>query len=307
MFKGRLGVWIFALLLAIGGPWLCKQLPIWLHTDNVVVTSELQNIDMLDAISQQKYGHFKVHTTTETPDVIFSTDNTNRDGYRLVENAIYSPLVLYVVNNVDNYENGFIQDDEKSLYLRINLHTILTAMENNQTWQDIGIHKKVLEGKVSLNIPDEHDWCYPYVKELFYLTINGGIVPTEEQRQELSPRIDALLTKCHKCPSIAQAISDEAENPSDGYKAFIAPEYLYTTCEGMGESNRLEFVPVYFTKTISMKANAYLRTGYSDVNLSEGFMDAIRSNKEFMRRTGWRVKDSTFNITKTWSRFPNVI
>lgn len=306
MFKGRLGIWIFVLLLAIGGPWLYEHIPVWLHTDTVIVASELTNVDMLDAMSSERYGKFKVNTTTETPDIIFSTDNTPRDGYELVENAVISPLVLYVVNDVDDYENGFIQDDSNGYYLRINLHHILTAIEDGSTWQDIGINRKVLEGKVTLNIPDENDWCYPAVVELFYITLNGNQAVTEEQRTALQPRVDKLLSKCVKCPQIAQSISDEAADHSDGYKAFLAPEYLYMTCEGMGVNQSYDFVPVYLTKTTYISANAYLKTGYTDVDLSHGLFEAMKTSAAFMEDTGWRPRDVKFDVTGKWSRCPNV-
>lgn len=306
MFKGRLGIWIFVLILAIGGPWLYENIPVWLHTDNAVVASELNNIDMLAEMSQQKYGHFKVQTTTETPDIIFSSSNETREGYELIENAVQSPLVLYVLRAIDDYEQGFIQSDDNQYFFRINLHTILTAMENNQTWADIGIHAKVLEGNVTLHIPDENDWSYSKVEELFYITLNGGVMPIEERQTELKPRVDALLRKCIKCPSIAQAIADEAEHPTDTKKAFLAPEYLYTTSQGMSSNNNNNFAPVYFTKTVYMSANAYLKTGYTDVDISHELWNAMKSNKDFMDDTGWRVKDSTFNISKSWARLPNV-
>ena len=185
----------------------------------------------------------------------------------MVENAVTSPLVLYVIKQVDNYSDGFIQDDNNSYYLRINLRTILLAMEDGSTWQDIGISRKVVDGKVTLSIPDQNDWTYPQVVELFYLTLNGGQTPTEEQRVELHPRVEKLLSKCNKCPQIAQAIADEAANPSEGYKVFLAPEYLYMTSKGMGASDtQYTFVPVYFTKTVHVTANAYLKTGYEDID-----------------------------------------
>ena len=294
MFKGRLGIWILVLLIAIGGPWRYEHIPAMLHTDDV-------------AMSQEKIGHFKVQTTSATPDVIFTTDNTAREGYELVENAVTSPLVLYVIKQVDNYSDGFIQDDNNSYYLRINLRTILLAMEDGSTWQDIGISRKVVDGKVTLYIPDQNDWTYPQVVELFYMTLNGGQTPTEEQRAELQPRVEKLLSKCNKCPQIAQAIADEAANPSEGYKVFLAPEYLYMTSKGMGASDtQYTFVPVYFTKTVHVTANAYLKTGYEDIDLSHGLWEAMQSGKKFMEVTGWRTKDSKWNITETWSRFPNI-
>lgn len=307
MFKGRLGVWILTLLLAIGGPWLYEQIPVWFHTDNVVVASELANVDMLDAMSNDVYGHFRVHTTTQEPDVIFTTDTKPRAGYELIENFVYSPMTLFVTSYVDKYESGFIQDDTNDYILKINLHTILVAMEDGSTWQDIGIHRKVLEGKVTLCIPDENDWCYPVVTELFYMTLNGGNTPDEITREKLQPRVEKLLAKCIKCPSIAQAIADEAESPSNGHKAFLAPEYLYMTCEGIGSSDYNEFVPVSLTKTLCISANAYLKTGYTDLDLSHGLFDAMRSKKGFMYETGWRVKDSTFDVAAIWPRLPNVV
>lgn len=306
MFKGRLGVWILTLLIAIGGPWLYGQIPAWLHTDDVVVSSELTNVDMLEAMSQKKFGHFKVQTTTATPDMVFSNKNDVRTGYECIENAVISPLVLYVPNKVDNYEQGFIQDEENTYYLRTNLHTILTAIEYDATWQEIGVHKKVLEGKVTLHIPDDNEWYYQQVVDLFYITLNGGLVPTEEKRVELQPRIDAILSQCNKCPSIAQAIADEADKPSDGNKAFIAPEYLYLTNEGMKSDSVQWFVPIYFTKTIYLTANAYLKIGYTDIDLSHGLFHVMQSNQAFMEITGWRLKDTQFDITKAWIRMPNI-
>lgn len=191
---------------------------------------------------------------------------------------------------------------------KVDLYTIITAMEKGQTWQEIGVHEKVVKDKIVLYIPDERNWYYPVVEDLFYLTINGGEMPTTEEREALKERVEKILDKCEKVSDVAKAINDEYVEDSKTGKVFIGPESLYFTSNGMSNSsNYNKFVPIYFTKTVTIYANIYVKNNYEEnTNIAEDFIKTIQNKKGFMSDTGWRVKDSIFDIHDVSSRFIKV-
>ena len=307
MLKSRIGVWILVIILCIGGTFLIDNVPKWLETTEINISSEIEDANVAENILDNRYGNYKVKKKSGDYDIIFSTSNELKSGYTLKENMLYTPMVMYVESYVDDYEGGFIQAEGENDRKKIDLYTVLTAMERGQTWQDIGVHEKVVKDKITLYIPNEQNWYYPVVENLFYLTINGGENPTEEKRAELKDRVDKILEKCEKVYDVAKAINDEYTEESKSGKVFIGPESLYLTSNGMSNSgNYNKFVPIYFTKTTIAYANVYLKSSYDGVNIAEDFIKTIQSKKGFMKATGWRVKDSTFDIHDVSSRFIKV-
>ncbi len=300
MFRGRLGIWIAVIIICVGGTFLIENVPIWLETFPVSISSEIGDTDILNKSLDNRYGKYVVKQKSSDHDIVFSRSGEERDGYTLQENMLCTPMVMYVPSYVDNYSGGFITSGE-GMKQQIDLLTVLDAMEAGLSWQDIGVHEKVLSGKVKLYIPDERNWAYPEVEKLFYLTLNKGKAPTAEEKAMLQTRVDALMNSCIKVASVGAEMYQECNKTSKEHKAFIAPETLYLTSKGTrhayGEYSA--FVPVYFPKTVIVYANAYLK---NDSNVANDFIKEIQEDKDFMADTGWRVRDSTYDISDVSTR-----
>ncbi len=293
MFKGRLGIWITVLVLCISIPWLVENVPQWLKNENVSFASELETNEFAESISNVQFGHVTVVQQNESPDIIFSHTSEHRSGYSVYKDALYSPLVLYVRQQVHSSDAGFGKIDGRQYYRNIDLRSVLIAIETNSQWSDLGISSHVLQGTVQLHIPAEHVWYYNEVVELFYLTLNDYKMPSEEEKIALQPRVDNILSKCIKVNSLAQELADNYNNTQ---RAYIAPEYCYQNYEGMGVNSSATCVPVYFHKTINVHANIYVHNTQNALNTNE-FLSTIKAKTRFMSYSGWRVKDATYDVT----------
>ena len=308
MFKGRLGLWaiLFSVALAIN---ICFN---WLPD----LFSTYDTTIMIDVESDPNISEFVIGSTivdynmilnNTDPTVIISSDKITDEGYVEYENYLSSPIVLFASAEIlrnSNNRNGFIEYSSGNAY-QIELYTLLEAMEKEATFESLGFNESVINGPVVLHIPSEASPYYQKVVDLFYLTLNYGKVPTETDFERLTPRVDALLQKCIKVADIRQSIKDESVNPSETKKFFIAPEYLHKTSAGMyqpGNGSYAEYMPVYFNKTIYLKANIYLRnTENGLVSVGKWFLEDIQKEKAFMNKTGWRVANHTYSVANVSS------
>lgn len=307
MLKSRIGIWILVIVLCVGGAFLVENVPTWFEKTETTFLSEIEDDNLAESIVDGNYSGYYMKNSGEYRDIIFSASDEEREGYKLEKDILYTPLVMYVNLDIDYHRDGFIEVNYSEKKNKINLLTVLTAMEENKTWEQIGIHKDVASDKITIYIPDENSWMYPYVEELFYITLNGGKAPNDEEKELLRERIKKLINKCTLVPDLSKEMLEECENQSKNKKVFIGPESLFMTTNMLhsGSSNR--FVPVYFNKTVFIYQNMYLKTNYENgENLANGFLNAIRKKDGFMEDCGWRVKDSTFELNNVSHRLVKV-
>lgn len=294
MFKGRLWVWIFVIALCVGIPYLIDNVPKWMETTEIFISPEVEDVNIAENLLDYRYGKYKVKTASSNNDIIISsTIDEIPPNYTKKEKMISSPIVMYVYSNINNYNDGFIDVGNGNSCYKIDLMTILNAMEKEKTWQDIGVDEHLLNGEIVLYIPNESSWYYKEIENLFYITLNNGKLPNDNELKELQPRVEALLKKCEKVISIEVEIEKEAYEPSEKGKVFIAPEFLFQTAKGMGTVGNSYYVPVYFLKTTFVSADFYIK---NDSKIADDFIEIIQNKPKFMEDTGWRVQNSTFNI-----------
>lgn len=297
MLKSRIGIWILVIVLCVGGTFLIENVPVWFEKTETTFLSEIEDACLAENIVDENYGGHHMKNSGENRDIIFSASGEEREGYKLEKDALYTPLVMFVNADVDYHRDGFIEVSDSEKKNKINLYTVLTAMEENKTWEQIGIHKDVANDKITLYIPDENSWMYPYIEELFYTTLNSGKTPTDEEKELLRERVEKLINKCTLVSDLSKEMLEEYENQSKNKKVFIGPESLFVTTNMLNSSSSNRFVPVYFNKTVFIYRNMYLKTNYENgENLANGFLNAIRKKDGFMKDCGWRVKDSTFDL-----------
>ena len=298
MIKSRLSLWfgVFAGLLVVTGiiGWLrgidwdkLNGVPTTMHIDTAYSS------DMANNVSTLTFDGYNVKISGPDASVIIkdSSDEIIK-GYTKHANVLYSPMVLFVRNDVTDESGGFVKIDTKNYYAyQIDLRKILDGMMAGKEWSEIGVNNKVAKKEIALTIPNERSPYWDYIVELFYITMNDGKALTPEIREELKPTIDAILEKCEKVYDIREAIETEQKHPSSNRRVFIAPEFLYTTMnsEIMSYSNSNAYMPAYFHKTTSMYMDMYEKI---DAENQINFLDAIRPYNAWFEHSGFRVKDT---------------
>ena len=298
MFKGRLGMWISALIAFSLIQGMIAFAPTWFESKDLTVSvSVAVDGDLDEPISSQKINGYKLRHQNDNAGVIIADEEVEMAGYTKYDKYLQSPLVLYAPN-LYYYDDSFIRVHPNSTSChKIDLMAILEAIENGAEWESLGVNSKVANGTVTLYIPNDRCAYYDDIVELFYITLNNGKVPVEEERNTLTERVDAILSKCHMVPDIKQAILDEYNNHTKEHKVFIAPEYLYQRSGTATGTNANQFMPVYFFDTVYLTADVYVKNEDSEnASIGEEFVNVIREKSNFMYYTGWRVKNHVFNL-----------
>ena len=303
MFKGRIGLWVAIVVICLLFNWLTPIVPTWFESNdlNVKIDVETDN-DMAQVLANKKINNIRIYVQNDDTDVIVTSDYVgNMENYTVYEDYLYSPLVMYVRNSIYSNSEGFINVPGTDYCYKVDLYSILVAMEQGKTWESLGFSKKVANGAVKLCIPNEQSSYYDEVVDLFYLTLNDGEVPSNKDMDELGPRVVALLEKCDKVTDIVQVVYDEYKNPSDTYKVLIGPEYLYRRGAGSSmsssDNSSKTYRPVYFLHTVCLTANVCVKNGLDGENeVGSKFIEKMKSKYHFMYQTGWRVKNSTFDL-----------
>ena len=310
MYKGRIGIWTLAIVISVIVSFLVTNVPKWFHTDDITVTVQCKDDMVLgDMLTQDNVNSFKFVTTESGGDVVIAgEDVTSLDGYDKII-TMHSPLVLYFNSYIDDYNAGVIGVVSGIVY-KMDLKTILTAMESGKEWADLGINGKVVSGKVNLCIPNESCGYYNDIVELFYFTLNDGHTLTDETRASLKARVDAIIEKCEKVVDIKQSIVDDCKKKDNSNRVYIGPEYLairhggYIAIRGNRNSGLdHSYHPVYMNHHMFVRANLFVKTG--DDGVGEDIVNLIKdkfTNKDdFVRTSGWRVQNETFDIRKVKS------
>lgn len=314
MFKGRFWIWVSVIAACIFIKLMIGWVPTWFESSEVSFKADIStDVNMGEMLKGYEISGFNMIPDDNSPDIILSDKVDKIEGYKKYDNMISSPLVLYVVNDASNYTDGFIKVPTSSEALRVDLYTILTAIENDKNWEDIGVNKNVVNGKVTLYIPNELNSYYSKVVDLFYMTFNNGEMPSEERRAELEKKVNTVLSKCRKIPDITQGVYEEKDNNTKEGKVFLGPEYLYERGSdySMGASYTTSFRPVYFIKTIFLTSDVFVKEvkevdedGNLVRDLASELINELKEDEDFMYRTGWRVKNSTYGLSGVYVRDP---
>ena len=315
MFKGRIWIWVTVIVCCLLTKLMIGWVPTWFESEEVTFNTDVSmDTNMREMIKGYEISGYDMISDDNNPDIIITDKIDTLDGYTKYENMLYSPLVLYAVQDAGDYPDGFIKVPNNSQALRVDLYTILTAMENGKNWEDIGMHKSVISGAVTLYIPNEMNSYYSKVVDLFYMTFNNGEMPSDERKAELEKKVNNILSKCHKIPDITQGVYEEKENNSKEGKVFIGPEYLYNrgSNSSFGTGYDDSFRPIHFMKTVFLYSDVFVKNADIPEDISEDnvvyfpseLVKEMKEESDFMDRTGWRVKKSTFELSSVLVKDP---
>lgn len=296
MLKGRIGIWSIVLAIALVIMGFVKFINFVSDSPTIYIDSDVSTDSMISSISiHEGIGKYKCILNKETPDIFFSDTIEEKEGYTKYEDIIYSKIVLYVPNAMHNHSSGFVKIPGRQYAYKIDLRSVLTAIETEKEWEDIGVENKVIKGKVTLHIPDKSNAYYDEVVELFRKTLIGNQSLSEDELSTIENRLDSIINKCVKVFDIGQEIYNEYKDPSVNHKIFVGPEYLYQRGSyEMNTGNTDAFVICYVDQEIDFYADMFVKDGNPE--LTDAFIEYLKNKKEFIYTTGWRVKNSSYNM-----------
>lgn len=217
MYKSRIQIWLVGLVVCIIISFF--RSPSFVKGTYTLYTNTTD--DFLKNNLTQKTCFINAKSTYDKSNadiIIQSSSNENISEYKKYENYLYSPIIMFVNNNCQNIRNGFIIKNNVTYF---DLKKLLVGLENDKTFQDIGIDKKVAEGPIVISIPDESNECYDEVKKLFLLTLDDK----SESVEKVEKRVEKLLKKCKKVPDPSGEMMRITKNSDKHNLIFIGPEY----------------------------------------------------------------------------------
>ena len=137
---------------------------------------------------------------------------------------------------------------------------LLVGLENDKTFQDIGIAKKVAEGPIVISIPDESNESYAEVRKLFLLTLDDK----SESVDEVEKRVDKLLKKCKKVSDPIGEMMRITKNSDEHNLIFIGPEYYvesdkHESAQVFNCTKKSAWQSVYPNKTCNITYDVFVK------------------------------------------------
>lgn len=274
-------------------------------TETLTINVDVENDRDLNEhlVGYSLNGYDFQHKNKDADILICESSNKTIDGYKKLEKALTSTIVLMFDNQITNYNSGFSQITSNCY--RADLTSMLVAIENGESWETLGVSKNVATGEVSLVIPSENCSYYDEVVETIYYALNNFKPLTNEQREILKPRVDAILNKCEKVPNVMQAIIDSCSK--DDKKVMLGPEYL---CRSNGGTQYFgtgydSYYMVYLNEYITFTADIYLNQNVNETKASflRDFENKILQKSDFASQIGWRVTDAEYDIQSNLRSF----
>lgn len=310
MLKAKVSLWTTVLIILI----IASAVINWIKgadfstIGGIDITADViseNSTDMMNNIADKKMGDYRLSYNSNNPDVIIkdASDETV-PGYIKNENAFYSPMVMFVRNEAYDHQNGFVTVSTKGgiSALKIDLRKVLDGMLSDKKWSDIGIDEKIAKGTIKLTIPNERSPYWDEVEALFYMTMNDGKTPTAEEKTALKETVEKLLSKCDKIYDIEEVLTSEVDKPSDNYKVFIGPEFLFTAMnyEEMSYSNNNAYMPAYFYKTVSIYMDVFEKEATNN-EIQIQFVESLKATRKLYEYAGFRVTGTTEYYSNTKS------
>lgn len=299
MLRVRIGLWglLLGICLSIYGGMAFVNF-LFDHTDvNLYVNSNTLDTSMANRLYSSSVDRLSfVQSSKENSSIIIEEEsNILPSKYTTYTDYLYSPIVGFVCDSLYDHTEGFA-DLGNDAY-KINLYDVLMGLNSGKEWQDLGINKKILTGKIQVVIPSENSPYYSYIRDLFAYTLTNKSV-LEESDYTLA---DTILNKCVKVSDIHIRMKSDMDskefNEEHRSYFYIGPEFLVfnTNSDIYALNNKYgdAYMAVYFEKTTKLTLDVSIQKDNSNINLDELFISKNREDHSFSKLSGWRVSDGT--------------
>lgn len=300
--KSKWKTWLFLIVIAVA----IKVLPGYVNTfltqraekkqaDAIVTTYTIEVEDVNPAIKNKILGEtIKVNNTNikfansfGEPDIIITRSEETYDGYTELKKYLYVPYVMVANPNLASSSQEYFGEIAKNKYKK-DIRYILSAMEEDKKWKDLGLNgDSIVKGNVSFIIPDEYSVGYNDIREYFILALNDFKMPSEDEINELSLRVDNILAKCTKVESIQSEFTKNswfkqivfceesiiAERPSDfGKCAIINPgKTIKADYNVYIKKDKLEEVKIILKSYKFLELSGFRNVEYNNILDSEPY------------------------------------
>ena len=300
--KAKFKLWIAILILCS----LLSQVPgiIAYITRDIPVTQYSVGFDMDDTALKNRVAGKEI--VLQDNKVSLSVNNTNQDfiiakkndknlydGYEKLNGYLYTPIVMFINTNLSSYKKNFtiVNQESGKAYMK-DIRYLLQAIEEDKTWEDIGIDEHLIGKKkeaVTLIVPSEYDETYQDIRNYFVMVLNDFKAPSGSDLPDLQARVDNILKKCRKQEDISGILKGRplhkgifvckesviSENLNSFKNGFLTSPYYY------------EVSPV---KTMNIEYDVYVKK--EKVDEIKQFLQSV----EFLELFGLRNTDSINNI-----------
>lgn len=271
--------------------------------ESLYINYETHREEELSGLDNLSYGYYNYYINkTEEPEIVFSETEKQLEGFKEYKKGIYTPMILFANENVLLEDSGFnLSNADKSIQyknVRKNLNTILTAIEEDKTWADLGINSKCLEGTVTLAVPDAYNPYRSLVKDLFMINLTTGEV-NESNYKELSERADKILEKCIQIEDpLGYLVANKGKKV-----IVVAPEFIIEDNDDgvfrkIGHTNEIIdelFTPIYPTRTTAISYNVYIKENIDgkDVEEKKEHLNYVALSNPISNTVGFRTKNGS--------------
>lgn len=301
MYKSRFYLWAIILIAVILINTASKIDIKSLVIENRDVTINVDtDIAVKSVLTSAHTGCLRLVQTTDNPAIIIENgSNETKDGYLKFNNAIYSPIILYIPTDYNTPSELYYTLGENAKF--VSFKKVAEAIINGSTLGELGIHDgKYKNNTIVLNIPSSDTFYYDAVVEQIYVALNDNKIPTEQDRERLETTVNKLLSKSISCNDVSKKIED---NDGKTYNIFIAPEFY------LGDSNyysvttgRGYYQTIYFEKNVALGYDVFVQTEsmFGEDKLTDIVCANIIENEKFCNSSAYRTSfnhdfDNLFN------------
>lgn len=202
MIKPRWEIWIAIVLLLIG-----SKVATNLYNENKlikekeaqaqIITANLDEFDLYvkdhlnDTYFNVNDSFYQIKAVNTNADFIITEDTLEKSDYIELENYLYSP---YILTGYSAHCLKSANEIKENLY-SYDLKLLLEAIESELDWDEIEDYDTDYENPAKMTIIADDEELNK-IKEYFILTLNNYKDPTEAEYNELSKRVEKIISKC---------------------------------------------------------------------------------------------------------------
>lgn len=227
------------------------------------------------------------------PDIIITRDDEPKDGYDKLEDFLYTPFVLLSKDGWENDDSSINHLTENGIHKYTkDIRYILEAIEQNKTWEEIGMTNEDVLGKtdspVTLKIPNKHTEDYQEIKSYIMMVLND--YNPYDNKIELEKRADLILSKCIEVESVTSLVNSLYGNTKKvDFGMVLCKESVIADCS----HNDFDIAVINIIHPVKVSYNLYVKKD------SEEKIDIVKrlvQTKKFYSTTGLRNIESSKGI-----------
>lgn len=307
MYKAKFKIWISMILLSafiFNFSTIMTTLDGWMPkgttTYNVYMdVNEHSLISKFEGYKKSGAILKNVATVEEAYAVVANASDKTITGYVKYAEQFYSPIAMFVPYSVykEGDAPGFkTRSTNSHYYLEKDLKPLLEALEQEKTWEDIGLVKYFGKGNVDIVIPKTGAENYNTIYEYIKFVLNDYSFDNFNNK-ELNDRTNNVIAKCSRYEDAADYIIAICDAGRKGINTIVlAPEYIVRESYHIGgtSNSSYSYIICYTPKTTALSYDLFVKE--QDTNNSTMTLLKSLRQKKFVSSTGLRNVDITFNI-----------